>query len=194
MARKIYLSLLYCMLLIPSTAWALYPPLGVLTPSFSGLICVSEKLCVDDIARLDQAQKLYDEALEFVSTNLGELENAPRAYFCAHESCSTYFGMHHSVAYNVGTSGFAIKPNGWTAHFVRHELIHHLQNERLGSFHNFFFKPDWLLEGMAYSMSEDPRRPIPGDGSLEAYRSQFEKWYSELNEDDIWEAAAKISN
>ncbi|MEN0088718.1 MAG: hypothetical protein AAF737_09830 [Pseudomonadota bacterium] len=99
------------------------------------------------------------------------------------------------AAYNVGTHGIVIKPKGWASHFVRHELIHHLQNERLGIVRGAFLTPVWFREGMAYSMSLDPRRPIPAP-IIEAWRARFESWMtnraSTAIDGEFWRDAARL--
>lgn len=95
-----------------------------------------------------------------------------------------------NAAYNVGTFGLAISYRGWRPHFVRHELIHHLQNERFGTWNAWLFKPTWLLEEMAYSMSDDPRKPLPQP--LQGWRESFETWRLATRDQNIWEAAEAV--
>ena len=38
-------------------------------------------------------------------------------------------------------------------------------------------KPVWFREGMAYSLSEDPRRPLTEP--VQEYRSRFEDWFKQ---------------
>src|SRR5205814_1105649 len=102
----------------------------------------------------------------------------PRAVFCSTKACSESFGFTSQNAYTVATVGVVISNRGWKPYFVRHELIHHLQNERLGSLRTWLLKPVWFREGMAYSLSRDPRRPLPGP--LQGYRSEFETWFKRV--------------
>ena len=137
-----------------------YKPLRVLTPSLAPVTCISEKICVDDTNRAEAARKLYQDALAFVNTQVGQIENPPRMYFCAGNECSDYFGLGKVAGYAASNQGVVIKPNGWRYYIVRHELIHHLQTERLGNV-GMLLRPEWFREGMAYSLSQDPRRPLP---------------------------------
>ena len=73
---------------------------------------------------------------------------------------------------------------------MRHELIHHLQNERLGSLRTWLLKPDWFREGMAYSLSEDPRQPLPEP--LQSYRARFETWFKQVGRSNIWTEAEHL--
>ena len=133
---------------------------------------------------------LKDEAVSFVEAKLGPMQKIPRVVFCSTQACAKTFGFTSNGAYNVGTVGMVVGPRGWKPYFVRHELIHHVQMEHIGTWHAWLFTPTWFLEGMAYSMSQDPRRPLPEP--LEAYRTEFESWYTSINSESLWAAAAKL--
>jgi hypothetical protein len=178
------------LLAVPVAAWALIKPVRVLAPELAGVKCHG-KICVDDPARLPEAAVLYDESVRFVQLNVGELRTLPRAVFCSTPACSEAFGSTSRIAYTVGTFAVVISNRGWKPHFVRHELIHHLQSERLGSLRNWLFKPTWFREGMAYSMSEDPRRSLPEP--LQGYRSQFEHWFQRVGKAQLWSEAEHLS-
>ena len=100
------------------------------------------------------------------------------------------FGFTSANAYTVATVGVVMSNRGWKRYFVRHELIHHLQNEHLGSLRAWLFKPDWFREGMAYSLSQDPRRPLPEP--LQGYRSEFEMWFRRVGSAQLWREAERL--
>jgi len=177
------------LLAVPVAAWAFIKPVRVLAPGLAGVECHG-KICVDDPAHLPEARALYDEAVRFVQLDVGELETLPRAVFCYTRACSESFGTTSRAAYNFGTFALVIGDRGWKPYFVRHELIHHLQSERLGSLRNWLFKPTWFREGMAYSLSEDPRRPLPEP--LQGYRSEFENWYQRVGKAGLWSEAERL--
>ena len=152
---------LVTLLLLPFAAWALVKPVRVLVPELAGVTCLSAHVCVDDSSRFIEATKLYEEAVGFVQSRVGMIQSPPRAIFCSTAKCSRSFGLTRVRAYNVATVSLVIGDRGWRAYFVRHELIHHLQNERLGSLNAVLLKPTWFREGMAYSLSGDPRHPLP---------------------------------
>lgn len=187
--RKV-LAILVVAHLLPVAAWASFKPVRVFAPELLGIQCVDSGVCVDDESRLDEAIALKSAAVAFVSTRVGEIRKTPRAVFCSTAACAKSFGITSQGAYNVGTFGLVIGPRGWHPHFVRHELIHHLQNERMGSLNAWLFKPNWLLEGMAYSLSEDPRRPLPLP--LESWREAFESWYVEVGHPKLWHAVGAL--
>ena len=176
--------------MMPVVAWAAFKPIRVVAPALLGLSCTLDDICIDDTTRLQEARSLKAEAVQFVNQRVGQLKNVPLAIFCSEAECAKSFGFTQQGAYNVGTFGLVIGPRGWDKHFVRHELIHHLQNERLGSLNNWFFKPTWFLEGMAYSLSEDPRRPLPKP--LEAWRQEFEAWYPTVRPEELWTSGATL--
>jgi hypothetical protein len=170
-------------LALPLAAWAFVKPVRVLAPGLEGLTCAG-LVCVDDPARSAEATTLYRDAARFVQTSVGAMQTTPRALFCSTRACSERFGLDRRNAYTVGTFALVIGDRGWQPHYVRHELIHHLQNERLGSIRNSFFEPVWFREGMAYSLSEDPRRPLPEP--LQEYRSRFEAWLKQIGLARLW--------
>ena len=146
--------------ILPLVAWALVKPLRVLAPQLEGLTC-DEWVCVDDPSRRAEATRLYRDAVDSVQASVGGLHSVPRAIFCATPACSDKFGFTTALAYDVGTFAVVISHRGWRPYLIRHELIHHLQNVRLGWLRARLFKPEWWREGMAYSLSRDSRKPLP---------------------------------
>ena len=118
------------------------------------------------------------------------MQDRPRLVFCSTQACAKSFGFTSNSAYNVGTVGVVVGPRGWKPYFLRHELIHHVQMERLGTWHAWLFTPTWLLEGMAYSMSQDPRHPLPEP--LESYRARFVARGRSIKGENMWAAAAEL--
>jgi hypothetical protein len=180
---------LIALLALPLAAWAFIKPVRVLAPELAGVTCRG-KVCVDDLSRIADATGLYEEAVGFVQLNVGELQTLPHAVFCSSQACSKSFGFTSAQAYNFGTVGIVISHRGWHPFFVRHELIHHLQNEHLGSLRTWLFKPAWFREGMAYSLSQDPRRPLPEP--LQGYRSEFDVWFKQVGKSELWREAERL--
>lgn len=96
--------------------------------------------------------------------------------------------MGKRAAAAIGDLGLIVAPRGWTAFYLTHEMIHYRQAE---SFDNLAMltKPSWLIEGMAYSMSGDPRSL--GD-PFEEWRTQFEMWQATLGNQSVLQAANNI--
>jgi hypothetical protein len=190
MKRKTLIALALAVHLIPAAAWAMVKPLRVIAPQLLGLECTTDNICTDDISRVPEARRLLTEAEVFVGNELGPLEKRPRAVFCSTAKCDAKFGLGRSVAFSVGTIGIIISERAWQPHFVRHELIHQLQNEQFGVMNAWLFKPSWFIEGMAYSRSQDPRRPLPEP--LESWRIKYESWEQTIVSGDLWTAAEHV--
>jgi hypothetical protein len=176
-------------LVLPLAAWAFARPVRVLAPELEGLTC-ELRICVDDPARRAEAVALYLDAVQYVEASLGAMEMRPKAVFCATQACSAKFGFRGQNAYNFGTYAIVIGDRGWRPYFVRHELIHQLQNQRLGSLRMWLSKPVWFREGMAYSLSGDPRNPLPEP--LQGYRSAFDAWYRQVGRAQLWVEAGRL--
>lgn len=188
MRRRLLLSL--PLLAIPALSWAFFKPIRVLAPQLAGATCLGA-VCVDDPARRPQAEAIYRDSLAFVDGQVGQIASPPRAVFCSTSACSQRFGFTSNGAYTVGVSGIVISHRGWAPYFMRHELIHHLQNERLGVFGAWLGRPTWWREGMAYSLSLDERRPLPQP--LQSYRSGFDQWLSQAGREQLWTAVPGVN-
>lgn len=175
---------------LPPATWAFFKPVRVLAPTLAGLDCPVAGICLDDLSRLKEASQLKVDATYFVESRLGPMRSVPPVIFCSTPKCGKTFGFTSNAGYNVGTFGVVIGPRGWKPFYIRHELIHHVQMERLGSWHAWLFTPTWFIEGMAYSMSDDPRRPLPEP--LEGYRAKFESWYTRIEPGIFWSAAQAL--
>lgn len=182
--------LIAAFLALPVVAWAFFKPVRVLAPELAGVSCQNESICIDDPTHYAEVSKLYDEAFEFVSSVVGEMKQKPRVIFCTTESCFQSFGFKHGSAKNVGPFGIVIGPHAWKPYYIRHEMIHRLQYEHLGTLKGWLFMPEWFMEGMAYSLSEDPRPDL--GKPFQQYRSQFEIWYQKVGKDALWVEAAKL--
>ncbi|MCK7580702.1 MAG: hypothetical protein MZV65_37070 [Chromatiales bacterium] len=56
----------------------------------------------------------------------------------------------------------------------RTRLVHYWQAENFGLLAGLVGEP-WLIEGMAYSLSDDPREKL--HEPFESYRRKFSEWY-----------------
>lgn len=153
----------------------LFKPARVLVPQVAGMTCVSDVLCLDDPAFASEAAALRAAALVQVSARLGPFETPPRVLFCRHAGCFNRFGDPRIKAQNVGRFGMVINATGWSQHIVAHEMIHQRQSEVLGTIAVAYTLPRWFIEGMAYSLSDDPRATLPMP-QLDTYRTRFNAW------------------
>lgn len=180
---------LIVLLLIPGASWAFYKPVRVLAPELNGVTCIDDTICTEDASRYEEASKLYGDAFEFVSTTVGRVEERPRAIFCSSQDCFESFGFNRAGAHTVGISGIVVGPRGWRDYFMRHEMIHHLQAERLGVFARWR-SPEWFKEGMAYALSGEPRSVL--SEPWQGHRSQFQAWFKLVGKEDLWIEAARL--
>ena len=184
--RRLALLLL---LVVPVASWFVVKPIRVMAPTLAGVTCPTAQICLDDASQLAAATALLAEAQGFVAARLAPLHKAPRVIFCTTTACAATFGLGARAAVTVGTLGTVIGPRAWKPYYLRHELIHQLQAERLGVF-STLFKPAWFVEGMAYALSGDPRAVLaePWQG----YRARFGDWVAGVGGGDVWAAAGGL--
>lgn len=175
---------------LPVALWGFYKPIRVLAPELNGLICINDNICLDDIRKNEVAKRLYLKSASITNNAIGQFYKNPRAIFCTTETCYKSFGFKPtSVAHAVGTSGVVISPRGWNNTKIIHEFVHHIQAERIGVI-QMLLKPDWLIEGMAYYISNDIMHNVP-QRYMEA-KIRFEKWYIEIGNEKMWETAKNL--
>jgi hypothetical protein len=68
-------------------------------------------------------------------------------------------------------------------------MIHYVQAEQLGLLAQWR-SPTWFKEGMAYFLSQDPRKRLAQPN--QAYRERFAQWYKTIDKAKLWDAAQKI--
>lgn len=172
---------------IPALAWALVKPVRVIAPSLADVSC-SGSLCVDVVTKAPEAERLLRQASEDVERKVGAFARQPQVIFCSTQSCADYFGLGARSAVTLGTVATVIGPRAWTPFYVRHELLHQAQGDRIGVV-PLLFKPGWIVEGMAYGLSEDPRSPLAEP--FETQRREFMAWYAKIDQRQVWTELAK---
>lgn len=166
-------------LLLPISALAFFRPVRVLIPEAFGVHCNEQKLCIDDFSQLAAAESLLNDSKSYLATQWGLSIGEPKIIFCSTEQCRSAFGLSNKAGFTLGSFAIAIAPRGWRPHYVVHELIHHWQADQFGSL-ALLSGEQWLIEGMAYALSNDPRVAL--HESFESYRQRFNDWYR-LNAD-----------
>ncbi|MES2187297.1 MAG: hypothetical protein V4505_22295 [Pseudomonadota bacterium] len=184
-ARAARLTLLL-FVVTPIAAWFFVKPLRVVAPTLAGVTCLDAGVCLDDPTQFGNAAQLRKEAMAFVSAQVSPLAGQPRVIFCATDACAHAFGLGDRSAITVGTIGTVIGPRAWKPYYVRHELIHQLQAERLGTL-AMLLKPKWFVEGMAYALSEDPRPTLTEP--WQSHRARFRAWYAGIDPQRLWQQA-----
>lgn len=167
-----------------TAAWFLVKPVRVTLPTVFGITCFDKVICLEDASKLGEAQRLYAESASFVSDTVGRIDGSPKVIFCSSVKCDNTFGLGARSAVTFGRMGTVIGHHSWHSHFVRHELIHFLQYERLGVL-TVLLKPKWIIEGMAYSMSLDSRSEL--EEPWQNYRIMFNEWYSNIDKNNLWQ-------
>lgn len=187
---KLALRIAFLLLaVVPLAAWFIVKPVRVIAPAVSGMHCASKPVCVENADKLPEAAALYDESLLFVGARVGAIQGQPLVVFCSTPACADQFGLGARSAVTVGTLGTVMGPNAWKAYYVRHELIHHLQGQRFGVLRRMFM-PSWLVEGMAYALSEDSRAQLAEP--WQQYRGQFNQWLATVGRENMWAAASRL--
>ena len=160
----------------------MYKPSRILIPEINGLECVTQAICIDDITRLEAAEALVSASVFDVENSLGPLKSYPKFVLCSTQACYEKFGFRRAAAHAIGASGIVIGPHGWMPHYVKHEIIHHWQAENIGVI-KMHFVDEWLIEGMAYGLSDDPRRELAPP--WQAHREKFIQWYSSVDKTNL---------
>lgn len=178
------------LVIVPLLAWGLVKPVRLLAPAWVGMICSGTlPVCTEDAATAAEAERLYAEAVSFVDTRISPLRQQPRFIFCSSLACADTFGLGQRSAVTLGTWGTVIGPRAWKDYYVRHELIHHLQGQRIGVL-RLLFAPAWFVEGMAYTLSADPRSPLAEP--WQSHRTSFQNWYRSVGSTDLWTAFEQL--
>jgi hypothetical protein len=185
-AKSLVLTIL---IIVPVAAWMIVKPIRVVAPQLFDITCPVVSVCVEDVTQLQAASQLYSEAVTFVGTTIGPITGHPKVIFCSTEVCSRSFGLGSRSAVTMGRLGTVISPRAWKPYYLRHEMIHYLQEEQLG-YIKLLFMPAWFVEGMAYSLSEDPRDPLAEP--FQAHRKAFRDWYAARSRSTLWSDAAKL--
>jgi len=175
---------------LPVAIWTFYEPVRVLMPGWvEGVSCCENVICLDDASRFQEASALYRNAVAEVSVSVGPFRSEAQVVFCAEQACFRAFGFERASAQTVGAQGIVIGPRGWALHYLRHEMIHHRQAEELGAL-SLWFGPQWLIEGMAYHLSDDPRRNLAQP--WQQHRTEFAAWYQGMSSGRMWEEARRL--
>lgn len=162
------------LILLPVTAFAFYKPVRVLVPEAFGVSCNEHNVCVEDSSQLDTVVSLLNDSKSYLEAQWGLSIGEPKIIFCSTEKCQSAFGLSKMAGFNFGTFGIAIAPRGWKQYYVAHELIHRWQADNFGSM-ALLNGDKWLIEGMAYSLSNDPRKEL--HEPFESYRQKFNNWH-----------------
>lgn len=186
--KYVILALMSVLVAAPAAAFSFYKPVRVLLPEAFGVRC-DRNLCLDDSAQRESAIALFNAAKERLETQQGLIIDNPKMIFCSTEKCRTTFGLGTKAGFTLGAFGVAIAPRGWKEFYVAHELIHYWQADNFGSLVLLNGEP-WLIEGMAYALSNDPRQEL--HEPFETYRRKFSGWYRLTQDIPLRESVAEV--
>ena len=185
MVKKLVLLGVLC---LPVATWAFAKPVRMLAPGVMGVTCHGA-VCVENEDKIDEAQALYDGAYRFVESRLSHFDTKPRMIFCNTARCYRSFGGGRERAISYPKIASLISADAWKAHFVRHELVHHLQFQELGAV-GTMLDPEWFREGMAYSVSDPPEEDLPLQ--FRKYQERYDQWVITIAPGQLWSEAKRL--
>jgi len=168
-------------------AFVAYKPIRVLWPELVGLRRTIGDVYVDDNRGGLEEGRLLDASIEDMNRKGFYFKKLPRILFCTDQRTYELLGFKESAARTIDGLAIVLGPRGSQSFYLKHELIHYWQHENLCWSYTRHY-PAWFVEGMAYSLSDDPRHPIAQP--WESYRTRFEEWYA-INK-NILEEASKL--
>lgn len=171
-----YISLL--IMLLPIVVFAFVKPAKIVLPQLAGVECIKEWICIDNHDRFQEAENLYETSLSKVERKLTKFENKPKVVFCSSNECFSKFGFNKAAGKSIGGFGVVIGPRGWKPHYIAHELIHQWQSSNFGAI-AVWLGPSWIIEGMAYALSDDPRKKL--SEPFQSYTEQYTKEFGQLS-------------
>lgn len=175
------------LLMLATLIW--FKPIRVVFAHHLSLLHCEDHICVDDAKTEPLAKTLYNRSLQETQDKVGAFHQQPTMVFCSTLECANTFGMGKAAAKAVGNLGLLVAPRGWKDFYITHELIHHRQAEEWGNI-AMLTKPKWLVEGMAYSLSDDPRPTL--SKPFQQWRAQFKLWHQQNPNPNIWYTTGKV--
>lgn len=175
------------LLILATLIW--FKPIRVVFAHHLSLLHCEDHICVDDAKAEPLAKTLYNRSLQETQDKVGAFHQQPTMVFCSTLECANTFGMGKAAAKAVGNLGLLVAPRGWKDFYITHELIHHRQAEEWGNI-AMLTKPKWLVEGMAYSLSDDPRPTL--SEPFQQWRAQFKLWHQQNPNPNIWYTTGKV--
>ena len=167
------LTVLFCIIMVV----IFVKPIKIFVPEVTGVTCVETWLCIDDINKLTEANLLYNNAINKIEFILTKFHDKPKMIFCSTTKCFSRFGLNKAAAKSFGTVAVVVAPRGWKPFYIRHELIHQWQSENFGSISSWLAE-SWIIEGMAYFLSADPRKTL--SEPFQSYRYKYGNTYGHL--------------
>jgi hypothetical protein len=175
--------------LLPATLWYCAKPLRILAPQADGMICRAA-VCVEDPAQMRRAQRLQREAMAAVDHKLVAIKSPPLTIFCSTRKCYRSFGGGAERGATLFDLGVILPPGSWVPYIVEHEYIHMLQAQELGLMGRCL-RPDWYIEGMAFSVSDPPAWDLPA--YARPLVARYVAWERRTGRENVWREARRLN-
>ena len=183
MIIKIITIFCLSLVIIMTICFIFYKPLHAVTPKIYGMDKIGSSIYVDDISKSTSAILQYNDSIKELSSIGFKNKNYPKIIFCYNQKSYERFGFKQSAARSIEGIAIVLSPRAITQnYFLKHELIHYWQENNLGLFYHWTY-PQWVIEGMAYSISNDLRHPL--EEPWESYRNEFETWYKSIDKTNL---------
>lgn len=147
-----------------------------------GMTKITKNVYIDDTSKSNKAIDMVRSAIDELSDKGFTYKKLPNVLFCFHQKTFSLLGFKKSAARSIGTYSIVLGPRADEVFYLKHELIHQWQAINL-DFNYVHDYSQWVVEGMAYYFSDDPRHPL--DEPWETDRKTFGTWYRSIRNDDL---------
>ena len=131
----------------------------VLTPTWFGMESIAARVYVDKAMPVEQREhvlKMVEESKSQLANYYGDVSTTPKLLFLSSESGFRSFGGTGETGMSFFGYASLFSPRGLSSPIVAHEWSHVELYSRLG-FRNWRRVPQWFDEGLAVTVSEEPR-------------------------------------
>ena len=179
---------------------------AVACPTCYGFTRVAANVYVERAASADARSAVEDvvtSARDRIRTFYGRLDSGPKVMVCISDGCYRRVGGGKSRGMAVLDWALFLSPRGTTTTIASHELSHIELHHRIGFVRTFRRDiPQWFDEGLAVTISDDPRYLTPATGgdrcriaSDEALPAARQAWIETAQSHDLYaKAACRVSS
>ena len=130
----------------------------LLPPGWIGMKKIAPKVYVDKDMNTTQQKKLLKlipKAQKYISDVWGKVTSKPTIYACSTKKCAKSLGIG-ARAYQINNH-IILSPKAISKELIAHEWSHAELYKKVGGFFNWKKIPSWFDEGLAVSVSHEPR-------------------------------------
>lgn len=131
----------------------------LLAPTWFGMQRIANHVYVDKATtapQRDEILTIVSQAHDRVGRYYGAINCQPNLFFCSTEKSFQSFGGSRQTGATFWTAASLFSPRGQSSAIVAHEWSHAELHTRIG-FWNWLGVPQWFDEGLAVTVSEEPR-------------------------------------